>query len=127
MKTGTLSSQSSDKRRSPRALAKVVVRYQMADAIPGVHGQAWFNGLSRDFSGSGLALATDGLLKPGQVLKLVFEIPGRDKPIRAFSEVAWSSAQVNEDGTYQSGIHIIAVKDEDQADLTRFVQRLLKA
>jgi hypothetical protein len=76
-------------------------------------------GQTINISLSGLAIATETLLKKGDYLKVELSLPGMQRPTRALAEVMWVEVK---DGQNASGIRfLILLNEADDSSIKRFI------
>lgn len=127
MKKGSLAF---DKRKHPRVQLEIPVKYKLVNRSEQViylleHKKDELTGASRDLSAQGLFLISDQRLSQGDILKLEVALPDGEAPVKAFSEVVWSSDSGLASGEHGSGLNFMALRDEDQLRMTRFIARTL--
>lgn len=113
---------SSDHRRHDRLRVDVKIKYKVINraAAEEVAGPgAKVEGKTLNVSLSGLAIATETLLKKGDYLKVELSLPGMQRPTRALAEVMWVEEK---DGQHASGIRfLILLNEADDSSIKRFI------
>lgn len=120
-----------DKRKHPRVQVSIPVQYkvinQTEEALTVVAMEQKKNllvGKSKDVSAEGLYLMSERHLQRGDILKLEVLLPHENRPLRAFSEVVWTTNDPA-GGRFGAGIYFMALRDEDADRLGRFVAESL--
>jgi len=121
-----------DKRKHPRVKIQIPVKYKLVnqsqEALAFLQQMKTIqSGDSRDLSEEGLFMIGDRRLAQGDILKVEVFLPVENLPIRAFCEVAWSSEEDLPSGRHGAGLYFMALRDEDQARMRRFVDETLAA
>ena len=101
-----------DKRRSPRIPLDVRVNYDF-DAI--AH--------SKDISEGGICLITEQALEKGKMLNLVFQLPGRHKPIEAIGKVMWCRKSL--EYLHEIGISFWQIKAKEHQEIKEYLEQSL--
>jgi len=126
LNNATVTEGGSDLRRHDRLRLDTKVKYkvinrQSAEDVVGKPGMRP-DGQSLNISLSGLAIATETLLKLGDYLKVELSLPGMGRPTRALAEVVWVR---DEAGVHTAGIRFLIVLNEaDDSSIRRFVENL---
>ena len=83
---------------------------------------------SKDLSQGGLALVEMAHLENGDLLKVEIELPGRDKPIKAYSEVMWIKppGAAEADPLEIAGIKFMGLREEDEEYLEKIIAAALE-
>jgi len=114
---------SNDHRRHERLHVDAKIKYKVinraaAEEVAGP-GATKVEGKTINISVSGLAIATETLLKKGDYLKVELSLPGMQKPTRALAEVMWVEEK---DGQFASGIRfLILLNEADDSSIKRFI------
>ena len=119
-----------DKRKYPRLKIEIPIRYKVINHSQEVialleHKKVIQTGNSKDISAEGLFLVSGHRLFTGDILKVEMQLPETEAPIRAFSEVIWSSEMGLPSGRYGSGLYFMALRDEDQQRMQSYVNKVL--
>jgi hypothetical protein len=119
---GVYTGESSEHRRHDRLRVDTKIKYKVINraaaeevAGPGVKVE----GQTLNISLSGLAIATETLLKKGDYLKVELSLPGMQRPTRALAEVMWVEEK---GGQCASGIRfLILLNEADDSSIKRFM------
>jgi hypothetical protein len=119
---GAYTGTDSEHRRHDRLSVDTKIKYKVINraavqevAGPGVKVE----GQTINISLSGLAIATETLLKKGDYLKVELSLPGMQRPTRALAEVMWVEEK---GGQFASGIRfLILLNEADDSSIKRFV------
>lgn len=118
-----------DKRKHPRIKVQVPVEYKVVNQseVTQLLDQRKLikTGGSKDVSAEGLFLVSEHVLTKGDIIRLDVHLPGEPKAVRAFSEVVWCSDAGLPAGQHGSGISFMALRDEDQERMQRFIAEAL--
>src|SRR5258708_2296571 len=119
-----------DRRKHPRARVTVSVQYKLLNNSSEVEeilseNRNWHPAESENLSGSGVSLVTKINLKKHDVIKLDLEIPEPPRKLKAFAEVVWCKSSETQKGFYQAGINFLAVKQDEEDLLGRFVMNII--
>jgi Tfp pilus assembly protein PilZ len=118
-----------DKRKHPRLKVQVPVEFKVVNQSEVTHlldqKKLIKSGDSKDVSAEGLFLVSEHPLVKGDIVRLDVHLPGEPRAVRAFSEVVWCSDADLPDGRHGSGISFMALKDEDQERMRRFIAQSL--
>jgi c-di-GMP-binding flagellar brake protein YcgR len=68
---------------------------------------------SFNLSIGGIGFIADENFSPEQVIKITFELQGKEQPIKTYAEVRWSK-QDNKISKYKTGIEFMVLKEEDK-------------
>jgi hypothetical protein len=120
-----------DKRRHPRIKIQIPVKFQVinrSEEVMALLEQKRIPraGDSKDVSAEGLFLISEQHLAKGDILKIEVVLPEESHPVRAFSEVVWTSDEGMPFGQHGSGIFFMALRDEDSEKIQRFVSKTLE-
>lgn len=114
---------SNNNRRHERLSVDTKIKYKVinraaAEEVTG-GGGGKVEGKTINISMSGLAIATETLLKKGDYLKVELSLPGMQRPTRALAEVMWVEEK---DGQHASGIRfLILLNEADDSSIKRFI------
>ena len=83
--------------------------------------------LTKDISGTGMLLATQGLLEPGTRLELEIAMPDRAAPITCGAEVVWSKPMHEPHKSYEAptsetGVKFVSIDSKEQAQLLQYAR-----
>lgn len=78
--------------------------------------------LGADMSQGGAFLRSDVLLDVGETLRLDFEIPGSDAPLRVQARVAWLRQNAGEGQSPGMGIEFLSMTAESRESLERWLR-----
>lgn len=76
---------------------------------------------SFNLSAGGIGFIADENLSPEQIIKITFELEGKEQTIKTYAEVRWSK-QDNKINKYKTGIEFIVIREEDK----NLIQALIK-
>ena len=114
-----------ERRRSVRLGARVEVAYTV---LPSGTSQ---RAPTSDVGWGGLCLVTEHPIPPSTQLQVAVALPGREPPVHAIAEVAWSEQHevVGKTGRRRSaanGIRYVEIAPTDQEAITAFVAGRLR-
>ena len=116
-----------EKRRHPRVDLEVTVRFRRLAQDEKEEAVTQFQqAQTKDVSQSGIALVQTQHLDSGDLIKLEIDLPGRDKPVKAYSEVMWIRPPGAEEKVEIAGIQFMGLKPEDEAYLAGLVEQALQ-
>ena len=83
--------------------------------------------LTRNISGTGLSLVTEGALEPGTKLELEIRLPDRERPILCEAEVVWSRPtgeprKSYEVPTSETGVKFVNIDPKEQSQLLQYAR-----
>ena len=83
--------------------------------------------LTKDISGVGISLITEGILEPGTELECEITLPDRDRTIRCTARVVWSKATAEAHKSYElppseTGVAFVNIDPKDQAQLLQYAR-----
>ena len=122
---GVYASTTSEHRRHDRLRVDTKIKYKVINRAaaeevtsPGMR----VDGQAINISVSGLAIATETLLKKGDYLKVELSLPGMQRATRALAEVMWVE---DKGGQYASGIRfLILLNEADDSSIKRFISNI---
>ncbi len=97
----------------------ITATFRVRDAADPTQGDVVFDSL--DVSQGGAFLQSDLLLEVGEVLEVIFAVPGRIRPIRTRARVAWATRHDPSKGTPGMGLEFLDLSDEDRLAISEFV------
>ena len=74
--------------------------------------------LSLDLSEGGLGLSSVKSKPPMEVMRIEFQLPGEDAPVRAAMQLAWTRP---DGATFRIGLRFTALEENDRARIRRYV------
>jgi c-di-GMP-binding flagellar brake protein YcgR len=114
-----------ERRAHIRASKSILITYSILVSAPEID-----NAITRkekrtaksfNLSIGGIGFIADENLSPEQVIKITFELQGKEQPIKTYAEVRWSK-QDNKINKYKTGIEFMVIKEEDK----NLIQALIK-
>ena len=83
--------------------------------------------LTKNISGTGMALVTEGMLEPDTKLELEITLPDRETPILCEARVVWSQPTGEPHKSYaappsETGVHFVNIAPKDQAQLLQYAR-----
>ena len=118
-----------EKRKFPRVALKAEVRFRkLATAEAEAASADFVQAKTKDLSQGGIALEETVHLANGDLLKLEIDVPGRDKPIKAYSEVMWIKPPGGKQGDplELAGIKFMGLRAEDEEYLAEMIAEAVK-
>ena len=99
-----------NQRRSPRVPLDVRVNYD-------------FNAIahSKDISEGGICLITEQPLVEGKMISLVFQLPGRAKPIESVGKVMWSRKATEH--LHENGVSFWEINEKEHLEIKEYLEK----
>jgi c-di-GMP-binding flagellar brake protein YcgR len=123
MEKGTLAI---EKRKFPRVSLDATVRFRKLSSQKEKEAvmAEFVEVRSKDLSQGGLALVEMAALTSGDLLKVEVDVPGRDEPIKAYSEVMWikPSGKDEKAESEVAGIKFMGLKPDDEEYLSNMIK-----
>lgn len=99
---------------------EVKVTFRIRDANDPSHGEIGFDTV--DLSQGGAFLHSDLLLEVGEIVEVVFSLPGEIRSIRARAKVAWATSKEEIKGGPGMGLQFIELDDRDRDAIAAFIR-----
>ena len=115
-------SNNSEKRKHPRVDVSVPLRYKE------LRGKKYLadGTMTKNVSEGGVRFRANRFISLACHLLVEMKLPSLAKPIKAVSKVAWIK-KLGTDNDYEIGNHFLALSNEDEEALSKYVKENIKA
>jgi hypothetical protein len=110
--------------REDREFIRVNVRLLTWLKFP--NGQV-LRSLTKDVSGAGVCVVTEGTVEPGTLLEVEIKLPDREAPIKFMGGAVWSKAVAEPAKAYQAptaetGVRFVSIDPKEQALILQYAK-----